>query len=155
MKSAEHWLIHNHTQIELLLRQCRDEADIYDWWALNMYFEELIKQLRFHLAQEEEVLYPAYDAKENATAGVTQQMVEQHSHIVDIIRSIYRLIENKTKEGLNEQLDKLITVLETHNREEEEVFPPYASHLLYEDRESLAEKLEEFNLTSQSRVWGV
>jgi hemerythrin superfamily protein len=155
MKSAEHWLVHNHTQIEVLLRQCREEADIYDWWALNMYFQELVKQLRFHLAQEEEVLYPAYNAKADASHDFTAKLVQQHTQVVDIARDIYTLIEDRTKRGLTEKLDALISVLHAHNREEEGVFLPYASHLLYDDRERLAEQLEGFNLSEKSRVWGI
>lgn len=155
MKSTEHWLVHDHTQIEDLLRRCCEEAEIYDWWALERYFTEFIGQLRYHVAQEEEVLYPAYDARRAPEHMFTDDLYEDHSRIIDIIGKIHRLIEGQEKEGLVELFKQLVDVMFEHNQKEEHVFLPFASHLLCEDRDELSEKLDNFTLSRKSRVWAV
>lgn len=154
MKSAEHWLVHDHTQIEVLLRRCCDEADIYDWWALERFFSGLIKQLKYHLAQEEEVLYPAYDARRAPEHMFTTDLYQDHDRIVETARGIHRLIDKKEKDGLVDLLGELSSILLEHNQKEEHVFLPFASHLLFEDRDELSEKLNNFALGKNSRDWG-
>ena len=155
MKSTEHWLVHDHTKIEDLLRRCCEEADIYDWWALERYFGELVKHLKFHMAQEEEVLYPAYDAKRSPEHMFTTELYEDHDRIVETCRDIYRHIERKQKEGLTDLIGNLVDNLLEHNQREEHVFLPFASHLLYEDRDELSERLDNFKPAKKSRVWGI
>ena len=153
MKSTEHWLVHDHTQIEDLLSSCRKEAEIYDWWALNRYLDKLIDQLRYHMAQEEEILFPAYDKKCEPSHTLTAELFAEHNQIIKCIRDVRRLIDNKTKDGLIERVEELISLLVEHDNKEEKVFLPFASHLLYEDRDELWEKLENFTITKMSRDW--
>ena len=153
MKSTEHWLVHDHTQIEGFLRSCREEADIYDWWALTRYFEELVDQLRYHMAQEEEILFPAYDKKCQPSHELTTELFVEHNQIIECIRNIWQLIDNKIKNGIIDRIEELVSLLVEHNKKEEAVFLPFASHLLYDDRDELSEKLENFTITKMSRDW--
>lgn len=155
MKSTEHWLVHDHTQIEGLLRNCREEAYIYDWWALDRYFRELVDQLRYHMAQEEEVLFPAFDEKCEPTHELTVELLEEHDQIIDCIKDIRRLIDNKIKDEIIERVEELVTLHVAHDGKEEKLLLPFASHLLYEDREELSEDLENFTLSEKSRDWGI
>jgi hemerythrin-like domain-containing protein len=155
MKSTEHWLVHDHTQIEGLLRNCREEAYIYDWWALDRYFNEFIDQLRYHMAQEEEVLFPAFDEKCQPTHELTAELLEEHDQIIECIRNVRRSIDDKAKDETVEGVERLVSLLVAHDGKEEKVLLPFASHLLYEDREELSEDLENFTMSDNSRDWGI
>ena len=153
MKSTEHWLVHDHTQIENLLTDFRKDAEIYDWWSLGRILQRLIEQLSHHMAQEEEILFPAYDKKCDTTYKLTTELQAEHDQIFECVQDIRALINKQDKDRILDRIGDLITLMVDHGRREEENLIPFASHLLYEDREELSEKLENFVLTKNSRVW--
>lgn len=155
MRSTEHWLVHDHTKIEHLLRHCREDAEIFDWWSLNRYYGEFVSQLKYHMAQEEEVLFPAYNAARQPDHMVTDKLNEQHDEIVLKVRHIYQLIQTQKQDGLIDALADLVLLFKDHNQHEEHVILPFAAHLLYCDREELSENLDNLKLNKHSRVWGM
>jgi hypothetical protein len=153
MKSAEHWLVHEHTQFEFLLRECRAAADKTDWWALDRIFKKLVEQLRFHMAQEEEVIFPAYEKKRESSHMSTLELYNEHSVIVDSFRKLDNLIEERSSKDVYDSIVTLELFMIEHNAKEEKAFLPFASHLLFDDREVLTLKLDEFVVKNESRHW--
>jgi iron-sulfur cluster repair protein YtfE (RIC family) len=155
MRSTEHWLVHEHTQFEELLRQCKDAADISDWWALEQFFLKLVEHLQFHMAQEEEVLFPAYEAKSASSPMSTSELRNEHSVIIESFRELARLIKSRQSKVTYDCIVALELLMLEHNEKEEFVFLPYASHLLYEDRDELLLKLDKFVVSNKSRNWNL
>ena len=155
MKSAEHWLVHEHTQFELLLRECHAAADIADWWAVEQLFTKIVEQLRFHMAQEEEVLFPAYDAKCEPSSMQSKELRDEHSVLVEDFRKLDNYIINRDSGSAHDCIAALELAMHEHNEKEEKVFLPYASRLLYEDRDDLIQKLNDFVVTDKSREWHI
>jgi hemerythrin-like domain-containing protein len=153
LKSTEHWLVHDHTQIEGILTDLRKEAEILDWWALGRYLEQLIEHLSYHMAQEEEIIFTAYDKKCEPSDTQTAELRDQHEQLFECVQDIRRLINNKAKDQIVDRIEDLIALQVEHGNREEKVFLPFASHLLYEERDELAEKLENFKITISSRAW--
>ena len=154
MKSTEHWIVHNHSQFEVLLCLCRDAAEIEDWWALEQAFNDLGNQLKHHLAQEEEVLFPAFEAKYKVSSLPTSSLRNEHSVLVHMFRDTAAMIKTRNPEAILEALVALESLMIKHHEKEEDIFLPMASHILFSEREELSEKLENFALSNTSRQWG-
>lgn len=112
------------------------------------------------MAQEEEVLFPAYDSKlEFSVARLpsvsTQELYGEHSIIVEKIRKLAKCIHDEDADSVINRAASLELLLLEHNEKEEQIFLPYASRLLFEDRDKLEKKLEEFSLSEKSRDWGI
>lgn len=155
VQSAEHWLVHDHTVFEVLCAQCREAADISDWWETERLFDELIEKLRFHMAQEEEVLFVAYEEKRQSGFMSSSELRNEHSVMIDSFRRIKSHIRNQSMEDVYEETKALEKLIHDHHAKEEEIFLPFASRLLFEDREELVRKLSNFSITQKSRVWFV
>ena len=155
MKSAEHWLVHEHTQFESLLRECHAAADISDWWAVEQLFTKIVEQLRYHMAQEEEVLFPAYDAKCGPSNMQSKELQNEHSVIVENLCKLDKYIIDRDSDSAHDSIAALELAMHEHNEKEEKVFLPYASRLLFEDRENLVQKLNDFVVTDKSRKWQI
>jgi len=155
MRSTEHWLVHEHTQFEVLVRECRDAADISDWWALKNGFRTLVEELRHHMAQEEEILFPAYEEKRKPSHMSTLELYNEHSVIVNSLRNLDKLIDSQSSEDAYACIVSLEQLMLEHNQKEELAFLPFASHLLFEDRDELVLKLKNFVLTNESRRWNI
>ena len=159
MKSAEHWLVHEHTQFEVLFRQLHDAADILDWWAIDQIFLKLVEQLRYHMAQEEEVLFPAYDARYDtvdiSSKISTAELCDEHSVIIEKFRQLEECMKSKQSECVISIIVSLEMLMLFHNEKEEKIFLPFASHLLFDDRDQLSQRLDEFIVTDSSRNWEI
>lgn len=153
MKSTEHWLVHDHTELELLMRECHNAADISDWWAVEQFFTKLVTQLRHHMAQEEEVLFPAYDAKCEPSHMQTQELYNEHSEIIVRFRKLDKYIIDRVSDKALDTVVALELSMHEHNEKEEKVFLPFASHLLFEDRDELEQRLDDFVVSNKSRKW--
>ena len=154
MKSTEHWLVHDHSQFEYLIGQCREAADINDWWALEQAFNELVEKLKHHMAQEEEILFPAYEARTTAPHKPTSALRNEHDLIVKLFRDTAGFINARDVDGTDEALQTLQFHMIQHNEKEEEIFLPMASHILCNEREWLSEKLDQFDEPMYPRDWG-
>jgi len=157
MISTEHWLVHEHTQFEVLVKECRTAIEITDWWATEQFLKKMFEELRYHMAQEEEILFPAYDKKceSSASHGSTLELYNEHSVIIDGFRKLKKAVDSRSAEDAFELVVDLELLLLEHNKKEEQTFLPFASHLLFDDREELALKLNNFMVTNKSRNWGV
>ena len=155
MKSAEHWLVHEHTQFEVLLRDCHDAVDILDWWAIEQLFAKIVAQLRYHMAQEEEVLFPAYDAKCGSSDMKSHELCKEHSAIVDSLRQLDKHIIERNPVVTLDCIVAIELDMHEHNEKEERVFLPFASYLLFEDRDDLVQKLNDFSVSDKSRKWSI
>jgi hemerythrin superfamily protein len=154
MKSTEHWLVHDHSHHERLLGDCMEAADIDDWWALDRAFTELVKILKHHMAQEEEVLFPAYESKPNASCKPTDSLRKEHDRIVFYLHALLNSIKERDHEKAMDALLSLQPIMIHHHETEEEVFLPMASHILFAEREQLSRDIEEYDSAVSPRDWG-
>jgi hemerythrin-like domain-containing protein len=155
MNSTDNWLVHEHSLYENLLSQCHDAVEIEDWGTVNLAFNELVTHLKRHMALEEEVLYPAYEATVHAPQGPTMALREEHDHIVRLIQDMARIIKNRDSEHVLECLVHLENHMIKHHEKEEDIFLPMASHILRESREELSRKLNEFDVSQIQRKWDI
>lgn len=155
MKSTEHWLVHDHTQFENLLGQCMEAGEIEDWWALEQAFNELVKLLKYHMAQEEEVLFPAYETRMSGTQKPTAALYGEHDQIVQLVKDTAAVLKKRDPETVLESLVSLVSLMIKHHEKEEDIFLPMAGHILASDREELSMQLDKFKLSEKSRDWSM
>ena len=155
MNSADNWLVHEHSLYEELLSQCMNAVDMEEWGAVNLAFNELVTHLKRHMALEEEVLYPAYEATAHAPQGPTTTLREEHDHIVRLIQDMARIIKTRNSVHLLESLVHLENRMIKHHEKEEDIFLPMASHILNTSRDELLRKLHEFDASTTKRKWNI
>jgi len=107
MNGNDNWLIHEHSLYENLLSQCTEAVEIEDWKTVNLLFKRLVTHLKRHMALEEEVLYPAYEAAAHAPQGPTSALREEHDHIVRLIMDMARVIKTRDSDYVLECLAQI------------------------------------------------
>jgi iron-sulfur cluster repair protein YtfE (RIC family) len=155
MPRTDNWLVHEHSLYEDLLAACRDAAEAEDWAGVDRVLHELITHLKRHMALEEEVLYPAYEASPAAPQGPTVALREEHDHIVRLIRDTARVIQTRDSDHVLECLAHLEYLMIKHHEKEEDIFLPMASHILSASRDELLRKLAEFDASQRQRKWDI
>ena len=148
-------LFRSHTQFEALMREGLDAAKIADWWAVDQFYIKLVESLRYHIAQEEEVLFPAYEKNCESSHMPTLALYNEHSVMVDFFRKLKKFIDSRSFDDTCDCIEALELLLIEHNKKEEDTFLPFASRLLFDDRDILQLQLQNFIVTNKSRHWGI
>jgi len=155
MNSTDNWLEHEHSLYEELLSRCQDAVGMEDWATVNNIFNELVTHLKRHMALEEEVLYPAYEATPHAPQGPTTALREEHDNIVHLVRDMILLLKTRDSEHVLDCLVFLENLMIKHHEKEEDIFLPMASHIMRDSRDELSRKLREFDASKINRKWGI
>lgn len=98
-----------------------------------------------HLAMEEEVLFPAFDAKSGmAGGGPVAVMKMEHQQMRGLLEQIGEAIEAGNAEEAMDIGDTLLMLIQQHNVKEEGMLYPMAENLLSGDWDDLAAILAEY-----------
>lgn len=155
MNSSDSWLVHDHSLYEDLLTECQGAVESEDWRSADEIFNKLIKHLKHHMALEEEVLYPAYDATVSHSPAPTEALQDEHDRLVAMVCDIARVIRNRDSEHMLDCLEQLEKAMIIHHEREEDIFLPMASHILEANREQLSQQIHEFDPSRAKRKWDI
>ncbi len=155
MSSTDNWLTHEHSLYENLLSECTEAIGIEDWGTADSLFKKMVVHLKRHIAVEEEVLYPAYEAATHAPQGPTGALREEHDHIVRLIMDMARVIKTKDSDYVLECLAHLERQMIKHHEKEEDIFLPMASHILDARRDEISRQIAEFDMSKTGRKWDI
>jgi len=101
--------------------------------------------VRRHLEMEEEVLFPAFDARSGmAGGGPTAVMRMEHQQVRGLLDVISELIESGEAENALDHGDTLLMLIQQHNIKEEGMLYPMAENMLADEWEALADHLEKY-----------
>ena len=154
MNSSDNWLMHDHSEHEELLSRCREAVEVEDWDGAGSLFNELIDELKWHIRQEEEVVYPAYETEVGHTGGPTAALRLEHVRILDFIHDTQRVFSSHNSEAVLDCLERLEQLLIKHHEKEEDIFLPMASLILQDSREEVMQKMRTFDTSREEDETG-
>jgi len=155
MSGKDNWLEHEHYLYEDLMTLCQDAVEREDWGTADQLFKQLVSSLKRHMALEEEVLYPAYEADPHAPQGPTTALRLEHDQIVRLVSDMAQVIKSRGSEHVLDCLVHLENQMIKHHEKEEDIFLPMASHILDAKREEILRKLADFDASKSARKWDI
>lgn len=155
MSDSDNWLVHDHSWYEALVLRCQLAVAGEDWAAADQDFKDLVARLKTHMAMEECVLYPAYEAASHVPQGPTTALRREHDEIVRLVQDIVRLLKSRDSDHVLDSLTQLEQVMFKHHEKEEDIFLPMASHILTAKREEILAQLDNFDMSKATRRWEV
>lgn len=113
-----------------------------NWERARSQFERFQAAMVRHLAMEENILFPAFEAKNGNSMGPTQIMRMEHQQIRDLIQHMARAVTDSNQNsylGLSETLNML---MQQHNLKEESMLYPMSDQVLGSDRNAVIRAME-------------
>lgn len=113
-----------------------------NWDSAHSLFERFQAALAHHLAMEEEVLFPAFEARTGMSMGPTQVMRMEHEQMRGLIEDMAHAVAEANHNaylGLSETLNML---MQQHNLKEENMLYPMSDQVLGGEREDLIRTME-------------
>ena len=98
-------------------------------------------RLLHHLEMEEKILFPAFEAATGMRGGPTNVMRSEHTQMRAVLTEMERRMSTGDLDGLLDQGDTLLMLIQQHNAKEEGMLYPMAEQALGEQWDSLAARL--------------
>ena len=113
-----------------------------NWDSARSLFARFQAAMAHHLAMEEEVLFPAFEARTGMSMGPTEVMRTEHAQMRGLLQEMALAVANADHDrylGLSETLNML---MQQHNLKEENMLYPMSDKVLGGERDSLIRAMQ-------------
>jgi iron-sulfur cluster repair protein YtfE (RIC family) len=113
-----------------------------NWDSARSLFERFQAAMAHHLAMEEEILFPAFEARTGNSMGPTQVMRMEHEQMRSLLQDMASAVAASNQSrylGLSETLNML---MQQHNLKEENMLYPMSDQVLGGEREAVILAME-------------
>ena len=132
----------DHRACDDLFASAENAVALKDWASARSLFERFESAMAHHFAMEEEVLFPAFEARTGMSMGPTQVMRSEHEQIRGLIEDMAQAVTGADQDaylGLSETLNML---MQQHNLKEENMLYPMSDQVLSADRDTLIQSMQ-------------
>ena len=132
----------DHRSCDDLFASAEEAVAKKNWDSARSLFGRFQAALAHHLAMEEEVLFPAFEARTGMSMGPTQVMRMEHEQMRGLIEDMAHAVAEANHNaylGLSETLNML---MQQHNLKEENMLYPMSDQVLGGEREDLIRTME-------------
>jgi len=113
-----------------------------NWDSARSLFDRFLAAMAHHLAMEETVLFPAFEARTHNSTGPTQVMRMEHEQMRGLLQDMASAVADANHSrflGLSETLNML---MQQHNMKEENMLYPMSDQVLGDERAGLIRAME-------------
>ena len=132
----------DHRACDELFATAEDAVAKSDWDHARDLFARFHAATLHHLAMEEEVLFPAFEARTGMRMGPTEVMRGEHVQMRDLLQEMASAVAAGNQGsflGLSETLNML---MQQHNLKEENVLYPMTDQVLSSERDDLLRAMQ-------------
>ncbi len=112
------------------------------WDSARSLFERFQEAMAHHFAMEEDVLFPAFEARTGMSMGPTQVMRMEHEQMNGLIQDMARAVADSDQDGYLGLSETLNMLMQQHNLKEENMLYPMSDQVLAADRDKLIHTME-------------
>jgi hemerythrin-like domain-containing protein len=136
------WLYHDHREHEANLYECQALAEQEDWRGVKRVYDELRRAIERHIAAENDIIFPAYEALADTSETPTRLLREEHDQVLVLLGECAAVISMHDSEQAVASLSFMADYMIKHHDREEQMFLPMAGHALAAQREEILERLK-------------
>lgn len=136
---------HDHSDCDARWVDVEELLDTADTDTARGVWQSFDAGMRRHFAMEEEVLFPAFDAKSGmGGGGPTAMMRMEHQQMKGLLDQIGEAMDAGDSQEALDVGDTLLMLVQQHNVKEEGMLYPMSENVLGGNWPGLAAKLEEY-----------
>ena len=135
----------DHRDCDARWADVEELLDTQDVEAAGPAWQKFDKGMRRHIAMEEEVMFPAFEAAASmGGGGPTSVMRMEHKQMIGLLDQIEAAMKSGDAEQAMDLGDTLLMLIQQHNIKEEGMLYPMAENVLAGHWAKLAALLEEY-----------
>ena len=132
----------DHRACDDLFASAEEAVGQKNWGDAHTLFDQFRTAMAHHLTMEENVLFPAFEAKTGSTMGPTQVMRMEHEQMRELMQAMAHAVAKTDFEGYLGLSETLNMLMQQHNLKEENMLYPMSDQVLANDREQLIQSMK-------------
>ncbi len=136
------YLTHDHHACDDLFAAAENAAAAGDWPRAQQDFERFDAGLRRHFSMEEDVLFPAFEARTGMSGGPTFVMRAEHRQMLGLLAEMGAALARRDGQAYLGQSETLLMLMRQHNMKEENILYPMSDQALSDRRAELLAAME-------------
>lgn len=142
MGSIGDYLTRHHKECDEVFVRSEESASSGDWVAVERDCSRYLKEMKRHLAMEEDLLFPAFQEKSGIMGGPTEIMRMEHDQMRAIFEELGVAVRAKDAEQYLGLSETLLVLMQQHNMKEEGILYPMLDQFLGAEAEGLLAQME-------------
>lgn len=142
MNTISEFMTPDHSRCDDYFAKAEAAAANGDWPACEGAFKDFVDATQHHFAMEEEVLFPAFEARTGMTMGPTQMMRLEHRQMSDLISQMVDAVQQKNQGEFLGLSETLLMIMQQHNLKEEQMLYRMADEVLAGELDAVIEQLK-------------
>jgi iron-sulfur cluster repair protein YtfE (RIC family) len=143
MSAIQTYMTARHRHCDDSFAAAEEQVSNGNWEQGGQRWRQFAQELEHHLQQEEQLLFPAFEAQTGSTAGPTAVMKMEHTQMRAMLADIERALVQRNGDGFLGLTETLMILMQQHNMKEEQILYPMSDQML-PDNQALAARLSEF-----------
>lgn len=137
MTTISNYLATDHKHCDQLFASTEEMVAKSDWNNATANFGQFREVLLHHFAMEEEVMFPAFEARTGMTQGPTAVMRSEHSQMTDLLNRMSGAINRRDADSYLGDSDTLLILMQQHNVKEEQMLYRMADQVLASEQDEV------------------
>lgn len=121
MNSISDFMTNNHRECDNLFAVAEESVGNGKWPKAQTEYDAFRSEMERHLGMEEEVFFPAFDAKTGMQGGPTHVMRLEHDQMRKLIAEMANTVAAKDADGYLGAAETLMVLMQQHNMKEEQM----------------------------------
>ena len=121
MNIISDFMVNNHRECDDLFAVAEASVAAAEWLKVLPEFDAYRSEMERHLKMEEEVFFPAFDAKSGMQGGPTFVMRSEHQQMRKLIDDMAQKVADKDGDGYLGASETLMILMQQHNMKEEQM----------------------------------
>lgn len=142
MTGISEFMTGDHRRCDEIFAEAEAAVDGGDWALAADKTDAFIEATEQHFSMEENVLFPAFEARTGMTQGPTQVMRGEHAQMRELFARMREALVNKDGDNFLGTTETLLVMMQQHNMKEEGILYPMTDQHLGGESDALIEKMQ-------------
>ncbi|MEJ5210382.1 MAG: hemerythrin domain-containing protein [Burkholderiales bacterium] len=142
METIRGYLGADHARCDEAFAQAEAAVAGGDWERAAAHFAGFHAAMARHLAMEEEVLFPAFEAATGNSSGPSRVMRAEHEDMRELLAAMGEALARRDREAYAGAAETLLVLMEQHNLKEEQILYPMCDRLLARESADLLARMQ-------------
>ncbi len=146
MTPISRFLSDDHNTCDDLFAAAENAVAEKDWPQARARFASFDANMRRHFAREEEVLFPAFEARTGMSGGPTSVMRAEHRQMDNLLTEMRATLEQADGKHYLGLSETLLMLMRQHNMKEENILYPMSDSSLADQQADLLGRMQSMAL---------
>ncbi|MCB1960955.1 MAG: hemerythrin domain-containing protein [Rhodocyclaceae bacterium] len=126
-------MANDHGRCDALFADAEAAAEAAQWPLCQILTRNFCDAVLRHFSIEEDVIFPAFEARTGMRAGPTQVMRSEHAQMRELFDALSAASQTEDADAFADAAETLLLLMQQHNMKEENILYPMCDQAIGDD----------------------